>query len=104
MFLTRTPRMLLSVVVVALLGFAFTAVPAMADDPPPIDPTMSPSGGAGGPPPAPSPASPDAWTLIVLQILAQHPGATWDEIVWIALVQWNVLPPVYAPNPALPPL
>jgi hypothetical protein len=89
----RNSLAMLAFTAVAIFGIAFSANPAMADNPIPIDPTTAPSGGSGAPTPSPTPATPFEWNLVVQQIFLLYPNATWDEVLWIALTQYNLLPP-----------
>jgi hypothetical protein len=78
------------------------ATPALADDPPPINPTLTPPGGGGIP--TPFIATPEQWAWAVSQILAIYPDADYLEVCFFALSWYNMLPPAPPPpSGSLPP-
>ncbi len=91
--MTRLARVLLTFAATSLALFALTTTPnlAVADDPPPIDPTLDPSGSTTT---DPTYADPDWWWNCCIPMLEMmYPDAAYDELCAIALVMYNVYPP-----------
>jgi hypothetical protein len=85
------PTAIFGAVLVSLAMLCSPISPALANDPPPINPTLTPSGGIGLP--APTVATPQQWAWAVSQILAIYPDADYLEVCLFALSWYNLLPP-----------
>jgi hypothetical protein len=92
--MTRLARVLLTFAATSLTLFALAITPnlALADDPTLTDPTLQTSGSTST---DPTYADPDWWWNCCIPMLEMmYPDATYDELCALALLYFNVYPPL----------
>ena len=83
---------------IAFTGLVFDGSAARADDPNPIDPTLT----AGNVTPLAQTVAPDVWAEIESLVLACFPDADYATICYYAEVWFYALPPDYSTLPIDP--
>src|SRR5262245_32584738 len=78
----------LAAIALALAGVLSCTSSAVADDPVPIDPTLSATGGFGGAG-TPVVATPEVWDLIVMLVVSIEPDVDYGTVCNVALSWFN---------------